>query len=117
VNETGYLFTSHSFSYDRQMHLEPIRQDITLTPIKEGSRTVLNNIFFETDKYALQERSKTELNKVIRFMQNNPALRIEVSGHTDDVGADDYNLSLSNRRAKSVYDFLTQNGVDPARIR
>ncbi|MCA6077908.1 OmpA family protein [Fulvivirga sedimenti] len=117
VNETGYLFTSLSFAYDRQTQLEPIRQDITLTPIKEGSRTVLNNIFFETDKYALQERSQTELNKVIRFMNTNPELRIEVSGHTDDVGADDYNLSLSNRRAKSVYDYLTQNGVEPERIR
>ncbi len=117
VNESGYLFTSLSFAYDRDEQLDPIRRDITLTPIKEGSRTVLNNIFFETDKYDLQERSKTELNKVIRFMKNNPEIRIEVSGHTDDVGADDYNLSLSNRRAKSVYDYLTQNGVAPDRIR
>ena len=117
INETGYLFSSLSFNYEKDDLMTPVRKDISLTPIRTGSKTVLNNIFFETDKYELQERSKTELNKVVRFMNNNPEIRIEISGHTDDVGDDSYNLALSNKRAKSVFDYLTQNGVAPGRMR
>ena len=117
INEPGYLFSSLSFSFDKDSNFEPIRKDILLTPIRTGSKTVLNNIFFETDKYELQERSRTELAKVITFMKNNPEVRIEISGHTDDVGAEDYNLSLSNRRAKAVFDYLVNNGIEFSRMR
>ncbi len=116
VSQKNYLFTSLSFTYEKDENLEPVRKDISLTPIRAGSKTTLNNIFFETDKYELQERSRTELNKVVRFMVKNPDIRIEISGHTDDVGADDYNLTLSERRAKAVFDYLTQNGVEANRM-
>jgi outer membrane protein OmpA-like peptidoglycan-associated protein/tetratricopeptide (TPR) repeat protein len=116
ISQKNYLFKSLSFNYERDQQLEPVRKDISLTPIREGSKTVLNNIFFETDKYELKERSLTELKKVVRFLKNNDQMHIEISGHTDDIGADDYNLALSNRRAKSVHDYLTQNGVSANRL-
>ncbi|MEJ2003830.1 MAG: OmpA family protein [Cyclobacteriaceae bacterium] len=116
VSQKNYLFKSLSFTYERDEKLEPVRKDISLIPIREGSKTVLNNIFFETDKYELREKSRTELNKVVRFMNNNPDVRIEISGHTDDIGADEYNLSLSEKRAQSVFEYLTQNGVSSNRL-
>jgi outer membrane protein OmpA-like peptidoglycan-associated protein len=112
VNRNGYVFQSLSFSYAT----DPVEQDVELVPIRTGSKTVLQNIFFDTDKFVVKERSYVELNKVIRFMSDNEGVRIEVSGHTDDVGADEYNLDLSEKRAKSVYDYLTQNGVSKDRL-
>ena len=112
VNNSGYLFRSLTFNYAS----DPVEQDILLTPIKKGSVAVLENIFFDTDKYDLKERSVVELNKLIRFMNNNPSINIEISGHTDNVGSEEYNLELSQRRAESVFTYLTQNGVESDRL-
>ena len=61
-------------------------------------------------------RSLVELNKVIRFKSNNPDISIEISGHTDNVGSREYNQELSEKRAKSVLEYLTENGVEDSRL-
>ena len=77
---------------------------------------MLNNVFFEVDKFELKEESKVELNKLVTFLKNNPTLVIELSGHTDNTGIKQKNFELSNNRAKSVWQFLISNGIDATRL-
>ncbi|HOJ02907.1 MAG TPA: OmpA family protein [Bacteroidota bacterium] len=76
----------------------------------------LNNIFFDFNKSDLKPESFFELERLIRFLSQHPELRIVVVAHTDDVGSDDYNFELSNRRAASVVKYLEQKGVDNSRL-
>lgn len=116
VSHPGYLFKSLNFNYEVQENLVPVLLDVNLEPVKAGASAVLNNIFFDLDKYDLKEKSKTELDKVIRFMNENPSVRIEISGHTDNQGSAEYNLQLSLKRAQSVATYLVDHGVSKARL-
>src|SRR5690606_28074771 len=69
------------------------------------------------DRYDLKEKSRTELNKVIRVLQDNPEVRMDIGGHTDNVGPDPYNRQLSERRAQAVFTYPSEKGVDPARVK
>ncbi len=94
----------------------PLKEDdLTKIPLETGKIITLKNIFFETDKYELLPRSFIELNKLLKLMQENPSMIIEVRGHTDIRGTDSYNQYLSRKRAKAVVLFLIENGIDPAR--
>jgi OmpA-OmpF porin, OOP family len=116
ITKPGYLFKSMNFNYSEVSDFDPIVVDVELEKVREGSVVVLNNIFFDVDKYALKEKSATELTEVIRFLNSNPSVRIEVSGHTDDVGQPDYNVDLSHKRSRSVVDYLISKGIDNRRI-
>ena len=95
----------------------PIKEDdLTKIPLEEGKIVTLKNIFFETDKYELLPRSYVELNKLLKLMQENAHMVIEVRGHTDIRGKNTYNKYLSRKRAKSVVLFLIDNGISPARM-
>lgn len=107
----GYLFKSLSFNYTNKKSFDNMVLDIELEPIKKGAHITLNNLFFESGKYELQEKSLTELNKLVDFMFANPSIKVEISGHTDNVGNAESNLKLSSQRAKSVFDYLTKNGI------
>lgn len=117
VAREGYLFFSENFSYtDKRSGVDPHLYDIPLQPIKVGETAVLRNIFFHTGSHELLPESINELDKLFRLLQQNPEMKIEVSGHTDNVGSFEANLTLSRNRALSVYNFLTQRGIDPARL-
>lgn len=118
VDEEGYLFQSLTFDYaaDQNKINQPVEIDIYLQPIQKGKETVLNNIFFDTDKYEIKEKSKPELNKVLSFLHENPEIRIAINGHTDNVGTAAYNQTLSTNRAKAVYAYLVAAGIDPGRL-
>jgi outer membrane protein OmpA-like peptidoglycan-associated protein len=77
----------------------------------------MNNIFFEYDKSTLTNSSKGELNQVYAFLKKNPALKIEVAGHTDSMGSEQYNRKLSLARAKSVKQYLVKKGIESNRIK
>ncbi len=116
VEKEGYLFESRTFKFDNGIEQEPISEDFYLKPIKAGEQTQLNNIYFDTDSYLLREESSTEIKKISSFLADNPNVRIEISGHTDDVGSDAYNMELSEKRAKAVYVALVDNGIDKDRL-
>jgi len=116
VQAEGYLFESRTFNYKDSSYSQPITEDFYLQPIQRGSKTVLHNIFFEFDSYKLRDESLTELNKVLSFLRANENLKVEISGHTDDLGSDSYNLELSTQRAKTVYDYLVEHDIDPEKL-
>jgi outer membrane protein OmpA-like peptidoglycan-associated protein/tetratricopeptide (TPR) repeat protein len=117
VSKPGYLFYSENFSLKESADInKPFFIDVPLQPIDTGSVVELKNVFFETAKYDLKPESKAELQKLVNFLTTNPRLKIQLSGHTDDVGDDKSNMILSNNRAKSVYDYLITNGISKDRL-
>ena len=93
-----------------------IEKNLLLVPLEAGQTVVLNNIFFETGKADLQDASRAELARVVQMLEANPNMTIEVSGHTDNVGAAASNLTLSRNRAARVADYLVEHGIARARI-
>lgn len=116
VEAPGYLFTSKNFSltssgessyFDLLIEMKKLRKDISI---------VLPNIFFATGKWDLEKTSEVELKFLLKFLKQNPSMSIEVQGHTDDVGKDEDNLNLSQKRAESVRDYLIERGINPERL-
>ncbi len=118
VHKNGYLFYSENFSLkDVEASFEkPYLLDIPLIPIDIGATTELKNVFFDVNKWDLKPESKAELDKLIVFLKQNPSLKIELSGHTDNSGDKKFNQILSHNRAKAVYDYLLQNGITASRL-
>ena len=116
VSKKGYFFKSLNFDFSDKIGLDKIL-DITLEPIKKEAKEILNNIFFDTGKWDLKSESTVELDKLVALLKSNPDLPIEISGHTDDVGKDSDNLQLSQKRAKSVVDYLVQKGVNILKVK
>lgn len=106
VDKVGFLFNSEHFNYTAGSSFEPIQKNVALEPVQANAAIVLNNIFFDVDKFDLRPESITELEKVADFLLKNAGLKVEISGHTDDTGSEPYNQKLSENRAKSVADFL-----------
>ena len=90
--------------------------NLYLVPVEKGQIVRLNNIFFDFDKSSLRKESFAELDRLTDFLKNNPTVKIEIAGHTDNKGADDYNIKLSTSRAKAVYDYLISKGIDKTRL-
>lgn len=89
---------------------------IYVTPIEVGSSINLNNIFFETGKPILLSESFTELNRLANLLSENSTMEVEIAGHTDNVGADTYNITLSKDRASSVINYLISKGIASQRL-
>ncbi len=116
ISKEGYLFYSQNFSLVGHEAGKPYDISVLLQPIEVGNKVILNNIFFDTNKFDLKPESLAELQKLVDFLSVNPSLKIEISGHTDNVGNDQLNQTLSENRAKAVYQFLVDNKIDPARL-
>jgi outer membrane protein OmpA-like peptidoglycan-associated protein len=84
--------------------------------LKPGNSVILKNVNFEFNSYGLLPNADTVLKTLLIYLINNPDIRIVISGHTDDIGSDEYNLELSINRAKSVYNWLINNGIDSGRL-
>ena len=116
VNRKNYLFYSDNFSLMNNSADTAFHLDIPLQPIEAGASIVLKNIFFDSKKWELKPESQTELNKVVQLLNDNPLLKIEITGHTDNVGNPADNLRLSVDRAKSVVKYLIANGIAANRL-
>jgi len=117
VQKPGYLFYSESFDVEDAKDVDnPQQLNVYLSPLKPGEKIVLKNIFFATDSFRLKKESYAELNTIVDMLKNNPELKVEIGGHTDNVGSREYNITLSENRAKSVYDYLINNGIGAERL-
>jgi|TARA_R110000782_G_scaffold259894_1_gene350851 outer membrane protein OmpA-like peptidoglycan-associated protein/Tol biopolymer transport system component len=116
VSKKGYLFYSENFKLTHGTSYDPFKKDVPLSRIQAGKEVVLKNVFFETAKFDLKPTSKAELNKLVTFLNENPNLKIELGGHTDNVGNKKDNQILSDNRAKAVKDYLVSNGIDANRL-
>ena len=113
VKADGYLFHSENFDIPASAGFREYEKIVYLKKIKKGESIVLRNIFFDLDKYSLKPESKTELDRLIKLLNENPDLRIEISGHTDSRGSSSYNQELSEDRSKAVVDYLVGIGGFP----
>ncbi|GAB3882150.1 OmpA family protein [Spirosoma agri] len=120
VSVPGYLFKSLSFDFTQKRDSgSALLLNVPLVPAVAGetARETLNNLFFESGRYDLADKSRTELDRLSAFLKASPAVKIEIAGHTDDRGDAAANLTLSQKRAQSVVGYLTKAGIDPGRIR
>lgn len=118
VSKNGYLFYSENFSLKDVVAdiNKPFQMDVPLQPIDTGMAVELKNVFFETAKYDLKPESVVELDKLVSFMKKNKNLKIEIAGHTDNVGDKKTNQLLSQNRAKSVYEYLIKKSIEAERL-
>ena len=116
VNRKGYLFYSDNFLMSKLSPDSTYQKDILLQPIETNASIVLNNIFFDVNKFELKTDSQVELDKLVQLLTENPNLKIEISGHTDNAGKPADNLLLSNNRAKAVVTFLVSKNIAAQRL-
>jgi len=116
VNRRGYLFFSENFPLSQRTPDSTYNIDIALQPLEANAAVVLKNIFFDVNKYELKPESQAELDNIVSLMKDNPTLRIQINGHTDNVGKATDNITLSNNRAKAVVEYITAKGIDARRL-
>lgn len=116
VNRKGYLFYSDNFSLTQSSPDSIYEKNIGLQPIEVNASVILNNIFFDVNKFDLKPASQIELDRLVQLLNENPSLKIEIGGHTDNAGKPADNLTLSNNRAKAVVTYLTGKGVAATRL-
>lgn len=117
VNRKGYLFYSDNFLMSNSSPDSVYEKNIPLQAIEANATIVLKNIFFDTNKSDLKPASQTELDKVVQLLTENPGLKIEIGGHTDNVGKPADNLTLSNNRAKAVVQYLVDKQINLTRLK
>lgn len=112
----GFYATSENIDLKELDNYAEIKKDLYLTPIEKGEVIRLNSVFFEFNKADLKPESYNELDRLYDILAKSSDLKIEIAGHTDDKGSDQYNLNLSNSRAKSVQQYLIQKGIEAGRL-
>lgn len=111
----GYLNSTDSILVESE-EITPVVKDLYLNKIEVGVTVRLKNIYFDFDKTTLKSESFVELDKVVDFLKRNSSVEIEIAGHTDSKGSDDYNLNLSQGRSQSVVDYLISQGIESYRL-
>jgi len=117
IKKENHAYESMYISEEDEVFETPVKIDFEVKPIETGKAYVINDINFETDKYDLCGQAKLIIEEFAEFLKDHPQIKVEVQGHTDNVGGAEYNLFLSDDRAKSVYDYLVQIGISPQRLR
>ncbi len=114
INKEGYLpYESVIHVIGRTRHPDKLYETIALNPIKESYSTVMN-VYFGHDSD--QPNSYEDIQYLEKLLKENPNLKVEISGHTDNLGPEAYNLDLSQRRADNIKKYLVEHGIDPERI-
>lgn len=110
----GYLNAKQEFTSDTAEEDAEYGIDFILASINKPN--IVENIFYDFDKATLRPEAKEALNEVVKMLRDNPNITIEMASHTDRKGSDEYNIALSERRAKSVVDYLIECGIPADRL-
>jgi outer membrane protein OmpA-like peptidoglycan-associated protein len=126
VSRKGYLFYSENFAlkeatsfaapFEANVKLQPIDVAIANTNENETKTVILKNVFFESGVADLKSISKSELDKLVILLNENPTMKIQINGHTDNVGNPETNQNLSLNRATSVMNYVIKNGIEATRL-
>lgn len=116
IQAPAHLFHSENIDLTIQIENQEIRKDVRLKSLTVGTRLVLRNVFYDFDKSTLRKESICELNLLVRILKEYSSMRIELSSHTDNKGAEKYNLDLSQRRSQSVLEYLVSKGINANRL-
>jgi outer membrane protein OmpA-like peptidoglycan-associated protein len=116
ASKDGFYPVSENIDLSTIKEYKEYKKDLYLFPIEKGQTVKLNNIFFDFNKAELKEESFHELNKLKDLLTKNQRMKIEIGGHTDNVGDDDYNTKLSLSRVASVKEYLVKNNIAKERI-
>ncbi len=116
VKAEGYLFHSENFNIPEKSTYNLVNKTVALKNIKVGSKIALRNVFFETGKADIKNESNTELDRLVKLLEDVPSLEIELSGHTDNTGSEKVNKKLSQERAEAVREYLIKEGIDGSRL-
>ena len=117
IESEGYLFQTFKIDIpqgaDKQ---QTIKRTVGMRVPKEKVINILRNIYFDFDMFTLKKESYNELSKLLKLMNENPTMKVEVAGHTDFIGGEAYNNTLSLKRAQAVYNYLKENGIPTSRL-
>lgn len=116
VKADGYLFHSENFDIPDGSDYNLVDKTIELKNIAVGSKIALRNIFFDVGKAILRSESNSELERLVKLMNDVPKLKIEISGHTDNTGSATLNDKLSQERAEAVVNYLKSKGIKADRM-
>lgn len=112
----GFYPTSQNIDLKKSQEYKEITVDIPIKEIKVGKTFVINNVFFDFAKADLKPESYYELDQIIKILNDNPQYKLEISGHTDNIGTDEFNMSLSQNRAAAVVNYLISKGINKNRL-
>jgi outer membrane protein OmpA-like peptidoglycan-associated protein len=116
VQAPSHLFHSENLDLSIQVENQEIIKEIRLKSLSAGTRLVLRNVFYDFDKATLRKESIVELNLLVKILNDYSTMRIELSSHTDNKGAERYNLDLSQRRSQAVMEYLISKGIKANRL-
>ncbi len=116
VSKKGYLFYSGRFIMKETVSQQNFEYDISLQPLRQGTKMVLKNIQFTSGSFELLPESYIELDKLVNLLSENPKLKVQITGHTDNIGNEQDNLKLSNQRAQVVLTYLNEKQIPATRV-
>ena len=116
TQKAGYLFNSINFNVPQFAEYQEIDTHIIMVKAEIGSKVVLRNVFFDTGKSDLKKESIAEVENIRDLLSRDGHLRVQINGHTDNLGNVNYNKALSLKRASAVVNYLVQNGIAANRL-
>ena len=116
VKKEGYVYETRYISRIDSTFKTPATVDVEIEQIELNKSYQINDIYFNFNSYSLSDESKAVLDQLIEFLNENPKIRIQIQGHTDNIGNDADNLYLSENRARSVYDYLLTKNIEKFRL-
>lgn len=116
ANVKGFASINQNIDLSKLDAYKEINKDLYLVPLEQGQIIKLNNVFFDYNKFVINKETTLELDRLVQLMNEYPNMTIEIAGHTDNQGSDQYNLTLSRNRAKAVYDYLTSKQINKRRL-
>jgi len=116
VKKKDYAFTSEYIKAKEIKKIEPVKVDFEVKPVEVGTTVKLNNIYFASSSAVFEKSSLVVLDNFLEYLNENPNIKLSIHGHTDNVGDDNSNQTLSEQRAKAVAEYLILMGLDNSRI-